>query len=86
MPIDLSGPPRRTARLEPACEFCGERTTGGGPDDWRQVTGWVKNRQQGGAHGVTQSEHTGRVACDGCMALVRRGIDPRKGEAQGTLL
>lgn len=79
-------PPRRTAKLEPACEFCGEKVTGLREGDWRQVIGWVQNRAGGGAHGVSKSEPTGRVACDECMALVRRGHDPRTAPEQGSLL
>lgn len=81
----LDGPPRRTERLEPACEYCGELTTGARVGDFRQVTGWVETRRDGGAHGVTLPEPSGRVACAGCMALVRRGIDPVS-SAQGALL
>lgn len=80
------GPPRRTAALAPACEFCGERCTGAAPGDWRQVVGWVQTRQGGGAHAVSQSEPTGRSACESCMALVRRGVDPRSGVEQPRML
>lgn len=81
-----SGRPRRTANLEPACEFCGTGVIVSRTGTWRQVTGWVQNRDGGGAHGVTQPVPTGRFACDGCMALVRRGIDPTVGDQQGSLL
>lgn len=80
------GPPRRTARLEPACEFCGKRCTGAAPGDFRQVVGWVETRRSGGAHAVSGSEPTGRSACGDCMAMVRRGVDPRSGERQERLL
>lgn len=80
------GPPRRTEHLEPACEFCGDHIIVSKIGAWRQVTAWVVNRQDGGAHGVTLPVPTGRFACDGCMALVRRGIDPAQGEQQGSLL
>lgn len=82
----ISGPPRRTADLRPACEFCGVECTGARNGDFRQVTGWVETRAGGGAHGVTLPEPSGRVACAGCMALLRRGIDPTGAVEQGALL
>lgn len=84
--MEWPDPPRRTERLEPACEFCGARLSGQRDGEWRQVLGWVQNRAGGGAHGVTKQEPTGRLACDGCMSLVRRGHDPRSAPEQGSLL
>jgi hypothetical protein len=78
MPTNLnpSTPPRRTAQLEPACEFCGTRCTGAAPGDWRQVVGWVQTRRAGGAHSINSPEPTGRAACEDCMAALRLGVDP----------
>jgi hypothetical protein len=84
--MELTGPPRRTGRLEPACEFCGQPCTGGRIGDWRQVTGWVQTRSGGGAHGIHDPQPTGRSACESCMGLVRRGIDPRVEAEQGSML
>lgn len=78
--------PRRDAELQPACEWCGVRVFPSRTGTWKQVTGWVQNREGGGAHGVTRSEPTGRYGCEGCVALVRRGINPDSHSKQATLL
>lgn len=70
----------------PTCEHCGKPMTGERTGEWRQVTGWVQTRKVGGAHAVHGPVPTGKVACEDCMALVRRGIDPANADAQGSLL
>lgn len=46
---------------------------------WREVTGWVQQRDAGGAHGVYDQKPTGKYACETCMALIRRGISVDQG-------
>ena len=77
---------RRDDRGRPLCHFCGaEMTRLNSPGSWHQTVGWVQKRSGGGAHAVSLSEPTGRVACPSCMSLKRAGAEPQTSEPQ-TLL
>ena len=55
----------------PTCHFCGEQAN---PLTlYREVRGWVKDRQQGGANQITLRQETGRVACMTCEKQ-KRGV------------
>lgn len=43
---------------------------------WQEVVGWVKHREQGGTNHVALPRPTGIYICEGCMTLLRQGLDP----------
>ena len=58
------------------CVYCGLPVAPYATGTWREVTGWVQQRKAGGANAVKNQQDTGIYACQDCMELVKRGIDP----------
>lgn len=69
-------PPKNAA----ACELCGNLLNVTKPGVHQWTSGWVKNRQGGGGHGISCAEREARWAHDEC---VRKRAD--RFENQGSL-
>jgi hypothetical protein len=67
-------------RLE-QCSICGEGFNPAVVSMYREVTGWEKLRDQGGANSITLRKETGLYACKPCIERRQRGR-----EGQGSLL
>lgn len=57
----------------PECEDCGERVAPTARGVWRQVTGWVEQRDGGGAHGVSLPSSPLGYLCARCMSNRKNG-------------
>jgi hypothetical protein len=58
---------------QPCCDACGEPVDPGAPGVWRQVTGWVQNRRDGGANAVAMPSKALAWSCRSCMDRRRNG-------------
>lgn len=60
------------------CQDCGH-----GPLDlrgcWHEITGYEKDRAQGGTNAVAERKRTGSILCDSCMHKRKLGIASGQG-------
>lgn len=64
------------------CFFCGDPVDPSSRAVWRRVAGWEHKSYKGGTRrggsDISMREPTGELACDRCINLVKRGIDPKQ--------
>jgi hypothetical protein len=48
-------------------------------DGWTEITGFERQRAQGGTNYVADRQPTGRFLCEPCMVLRRSGIPKEQG-------
>lgn len=61
------------------CSICGEPVDDRARGTYREITGWERVRDAGGANAITVRRETGRVACPPCIARVKSGVAPTQG-------
>ena len=59
------------------CSTCGEPVRSG--RFYREIVGWEKPRDQGGANQITLRHETGRVRCIECVDLEKIGYQQELG-------
>lgn len=57
----------------PTCSACGDPVDPNAVGVWRQVTGWVQNRRDGGANAVSLPSAPHEWSCHPCMVRRREG-------------
>ena len=62
------------ARYLSKCEFCGHELDVRAPGVHQKISGWAKNREGGGAHGVSMPERENRFAHSVCVDSAARGM------------